>query len=65
MSWPLLIYCVSNYINLFILYADVADGVNTPSPVTSSIDVNKIPPTPTMTVATPSFRSHTNGKHSN
>ena len=40
--------------------ADVADGVNTPSPV-RSIDFNKIPPTPTKTVATPLFQTLTNG----
>ena len=45
----------------FHMYADVADGVNTPSPV-KSIDFNKIPPTPTTTVATPLFQTHTNGR---
>ena len=53
--------CIVDYcIISFIMYIDVADGVNTPSPV-RSIDVNKIPPTPTKTVAAPSFQNLTNG----
>ena len=43
-------------------YSDVADGANSPGPV-SSIKVEKISPTPTKTVATPLFQNLTNGNN--
>lgn len=48
----------------FVFFADVADGVNTCSPV-KSVDVNKIPPTPTKMAAAPSFHNLSDGKHNN
>ena len=58
------IYNIISYVNkfIFVLYSDVADGVNTPSPV-KSIDINRIPPTPTKTVASPLFQAVTNGNN--
>ena len=53
-------YCSTSIICIYY-YADTADGVNTPSPVIN-FDVNKIPPTPTKTIAAPSFQNLTNGK---
>ena len=46
---------------MYHLYEDVADGVNVASPV-RTVDVCKIPPTPTSTFASFSFQNATDGK---
>ena len=46
---------------MYHLYEDVADGVNVASPV-RTVDVHKIPPTPTSTFASSFFQNAIDGK---
>ena len=47
---------------MYHLYEDVADGVNVASPV-RTVDVHKIPPTPTSTFASSVFQNAIDGKN--
>ena len=47
---------------MYHLYEDVADGVNVASPV-RTVDVRKIPPTPTSTFASSVFQNAIDGKN--
>ena len=51
---------LQNYVSF--IYEDVADGVNVTSPV-RTVDVHKIPPTPTSTFASSVFQNAIDGKN--